>query len=56
MVDLGKYAFNVLSAWGLSLGALTLLTLVSWMQARRAKRGLEQAEHRLQARKEAKNG
>lgn len=53
MVDLGKYAVNVLSAWGLSLGALAILSLVTWVQARKARRALQEAEERLKARKEA---
>ena len=51
MVELGKYAFNVLSAWGLSLGALAVLILLTWREARRSKRALDQAEARLEARK-----
>ena len=56
MVELGKYAGAVLSAWGLSLGALVLLSLVTWVQARKAKQELNAAEQRLKMRKEASNG
>ncbi len=53
-VELGKYAFSVLSAWGLSLAALLLLGLVTWRQSLRARRALEEAEARLRARREAR--
>ncbi len=53
MVELGKYAFNVLTAWGLTLGLLALLILLTWRQSAAAKRALEAAEARLKARREA---
>ena len=56
MVELGKYTFSVLSAWGLSLGALLVLSLITWLQSGKARRGLEEAEARLRARKEAGKG
>ena len=56
MVELGKYTFAVLSAWGLSLGALLILSLVTWLQSRKARHGLEEAEARLQARKATAKG
>ncbi len=56
MVELGKYAFAVLSAWGMSLGALAILLLVTWQQSRKARRDLEEAEARLQARRETAKG
>lgn len=55
MVELGKYAFAVLSAWGLSLGALLVLILITWRQSGKARRALEEAEARLKTRKEATN-
>ncbi len=56
MVELGKYAFAVLSAWGMSLGALAILLLVTWQQSRKARRDLEEAEARLRARRETAKG
>ena len=41
-VELGKYAFSVLSAWGMSLAALLLLGLVTWRQSLRARRALHE--------------
>ena len=45
-VDLGKYAFDVLLAYGLGLFLLVLLVVVSMFQARGAARGMKQAEDR----------
>ncbi len=56
MPELGKYATAIFSAWGLSLGALALLIGISWVQSRRARRALDAAEARQNARKEALNG
>ncbi len=53
MPDLGKYAFTVLSAWGVTLvlmGGLLVLTL--W-QGARMRRQLEAAEARARAAKDA---
>ena len=55
MVELGKYAFSVLSAWGLAIGAILVLSLITWLQSGKARRGLQEAEARLQARKDAAN-
>ena len=55
MVELGKYANAVISAWVISLGLLALLIVVTWLQGRRAKRELAAAEARLAARKEARD-
>lgn len=46
MVDLGKYAGAVLSSWAVTLALVALLIVVTWVQARRARRALEQAEAR----------
>ncbi len=51
MVELGKYAGAVMSAYGLSLLALALLTLVSWLQSRKTKAALYAAQARRDARK-----
>ena len=48
MPDLGKYAFEVLLAYGGSLLMLLALLLASLAQARRTKRALEDAEGRAQ--------
>ena len=52
MVELGKYAVPVISAFAISLGLLALLVVVSLRQARIAKHNMEAAE----ARKAARNG
>jgi len=46
MPDLGKYETTVLAAYGLSLVLLAAIVLVTWMQARRAKRRLDEMEAR----------
>ena len=43
MPDLGKYAVEVLSAYGVSL-LLAILLLATWRAARRARAALAQAE------------
>jgi heme exporter protein D len=44
MPDLGKYALWVLSAYGVSLGLLAAITLLSVLQARRTRRALQRME------------
>lgn len=46
MPDLGKYAGAVLSAYGASLVLLAGIILISWLQARAARRRLAEAEAR----------
>lgn len=46
MVELGKYAGTVLSAYGISLALLAGLVVQSVAQARRTKRRLDAAEAR----------
>lgn len=46
MVDLGKYADVVLSAYAVSLGLLALLILLSLRQSRRARAELQEIEGR----------
>jgi len=48
-VDLGKYAVEVLLAYGVTFGALLGLTWWSWWQARQAKAAFER-EKQLQDR------
>ena len=49
MLDLGKYAGAVLSAWGVTLALLALVIVMSWLQSRKAKRELEAIEARRKA-------
>ena len=44
MVDLGKYAFAVLSSYAITVSLLVLIVSVSAMQWRKAKRDLEAIE------------
>ncbi|MEM1374653.1 MAG: heme exporter protein CcmD [Pseudomonadota bacterium] len=44
MIELGQYAFEVLSAYGVTLGLLGLIVLLSWRRARRVRQALEKAE------------
>ncbi|MCV6592945.1 MAG: heme exporter protein CcmD [Silicimonas sp.] len=46
MPDLGKYAFEVILAYGGSFLALVALVALSVIQARRSKRRLEETERR----------
>jgi len=46
MPELGKYAGAILSAWGVTLALLALLVVMTWVQARKAKRELEAIEAR----------
>lgn len=45
MPDLGKYATEVLLAYGVSLTLLAGIIWLSWRQARASKRILDQAEN-----------
>ncbi len=44
--DLGKYAAEVLSAYGLTLLLIAGLVLATWARSRRVKRALDLAEAR----------
>ena len=44
MIDLGKYAVPVLSAYGVSLALIGVLVLVSWRQAVRTRSALRAVE------------
>ena len=44
MPDLGKYAAEVLLAYGVSLTLLVGLVVLSWRQAAKSKKALEQLE------------
>ncbi len=46
MPDLGKYAVEVLLAYGVSLTLLGAIVLLSWRQSVRTKRALAAAEAR----------
>ncbi|MFQ6552794.1 heme exporter protein CcmD [Aestuariibius insulae] len=46
MPDLGKYAAEVLLAYGVSLALLALVIGVSWWRARRVRRALAKVEGR----------
>ena len=46
MPDLGKYAGDVLAAYGLTLLLLGGLVLVTWLRARAVRQTLDQAEAR----------
>ena len=46
MPDLGKYADTVLSAYGISLLVLVGIVWLTWVQARRAQRRLNEVERR----------
>ncbi len=48
MPELGKYAFAVLSSYGISVGVLALLCAFSLMRARRMRRDLAALERRMQ--------
>lgn len=45
MPDLGKYATEVLLAYGISIALLVLLILVVWLRARKARKALEEVEN-----------
>ncbi|EIE49698.1 hemagglutination activity protein [Salipiger aestuarii] len=46
-LDLGKYAFEVLTSYGVSLGLIALLVGVSVARARRVRAELAKVEKRL---------
>lgn len=50
MPDLGKYAAEVLSAYGLSLFLLMALVLISLRRGRRARAALEKIEAEVKSR------
>lgn len=45
MPDLGKYATEVLAAYGISIALLVLLIAVVWSRSRKAKKALEEIEN-----------
>jgi len=45
MPELGKYATEVLTAYGISLTLLVLLVLIVWSRSRRAKKALKEIEN-----------
>lgn len=45
MPDLGKYAFEVLAAYGVSLFILVAITVLSLRRAVRVRRALEEVEN-----------
>lgn len=47
MLDLGKYAGTVLSAYGVTLALLLGLVALSLWQSARVRRALEAQEHRM---------
>ena len=49
MPDLGKYAVEVLLAYGVSIGLLTVIVVLSWAKARKVQRALADAEARKNA-------
>ena len=46
MPDLGKYAFEVLSSYGVTLALLAVIVLVSIARARKVRAALEEVENR----------
>ncbi|WP_394177278.1 heme exporter protein CcmD [Yoonia maritima] len=45
MPDLGKYAVEVLAAYGVSLGLLAVVVLLSWRRSVRVRAALERIEN-----------
>jgi len=45
MPDLGTYAFEVLMSYGIGIGLILGLVLLTWRQSRRAKTALERVEN-----------
>jgi heme exporter protein D len=43
--DLGKYAVEVLAAYGVTLGLLTVLVVISWRRSARVRAALERIEN-----------
>ncbi|WP_439522607.1 heme exporter protein CcmD [Marivita sp.] len=46
MPDLGKYAFEVLSSYGVTIVLLAVVVLVSFRRARKVKAALDEIENR----------
>ena len=46
MPDLGKYAFEVLSSYGVTILLLALIVLVSFQRARKVRAALDEIENR----------
>ncbi|MEM6276022.1 MAG: heme exporter protein CcmD [Pseudomonadota bacterium] len=46
MIELGQYATEVLSAYGVTLALLALVILLSWRRSRAVRQALEDAEAR----------
>ncbi len=46
MPDLGKYAFEVLSSYGVTIVLLAVVVLVSFRRARKVKAALDDIENR----------
>lgn len=44
--DLGKYAFEVLAAYGATIGLIVVLIALSLMRARKVRRALTEVEER----------
>ena len=44
MPDLGKYAFEILMSYGVSIALIAALVLLSWAQSRRVKAALQKVE------------
>lgn len=44
MPDLGKYAFEILMSYGISIGLIAVLVALSWRQSRRVKAQLQEIE------------
>ena len=49
MPELGKYAGAILGSWGITLALLALMVVVTWAQARAAKRKHDEIEARGKA-------
>ena len=46
MPDLGKYAFAVLSSYGVTIALLMVIVLASLRRARKVRAALDEIEHR----------
>ena len=49
MPELGKYAGEILWSWAITLGLLGVLIVLTWVQARAAKRKHDEIEGRRRA-------
>ena len=49
MFELGKYTGAILGSWGITLGLLAMLIVLTWVQARAAKRKHDEIEARRKA-------